>query len=205
MTRKTLSIIACFFMCTALLAIPALALAAEEEQGLWTKPAEEPSELFWVLIEEARWGEAEAQYAVGMMYLSGDGVEKDEKEAASWIGKAADQGHPYATFKMGELYDKGIGVAKDEGKAAGYYRQSAEMGIGASADDKAYYDRLRQANIDSMKYRQQQEAAEEERRYQDQVRREQNRHKERQMKEYTRYDYGYHGRSRSYYNRRRYY
>jgi TPR repeat protein len=58
------------------------------------KPAQEPSELFWAAIEEARWGEPEAQYMVANMYEKGEGVEKDPKEAAMWYEKAAEQGHP---------------------------------------------------------------------------------------------------------------
>ena len=66
-----------------LVLMPNFALALEED----------PSELFWAMIEEARWGESEAQYAVAMMYTAGQGVEMDQEEAAKWFEKAAEEYH----------------------------------------------------------------------------------------------------------------
>lgn len=45
-------------------------------------------------------GNAEAQFKVGEMYETGFGVKEDKAEAASWITKAADQGHETAGFKL---------------------------------------------------------------------------------------------------------
>jgi TPR repeat protein len=172
----------CLMFCVIL--VPNFALALEED----------PSELFWVLIEEARWGESEAQYAVAMMYAAGEGVEKDQKEAASWFEKAAEEGHPHAMFKIAERYETGNGISKDPEKAMKWYRKAAETGY-AKGDDKAYYDQVRQAEFKGMKARYDQEQKEEDRKYQDQVRREQNRHTERMNKEKYSYrngnDYGH--------------
>ena len=156
--------------------MPNFALALEED----------PSELFWALIEEARWGESEAQYAVAMMYAAGQGVEMDQEEAAKWFEKAAEEGHPHAMFKIGERYETGNGISRDSEKAIKWYRRAAETGY-AKGDDKAYYDQVRQAEFASMKERYRQEQQEEDRKYQDQVRREQNRHQERMNKERYRY------------------
>ena len=158
--------------------------------------AEDPSELFWALIEEARWGESEAQYAVAMMYAAGEGVEIDQREAAKWFEKAAEEGHPHAMFKIAERYEHGNGISKDTEKALMWYRKAAETGY-AKADDKAYYDQVRQAEFSAMKERYRQEQQDEDRKYQDQVRREQNRHKEQMNRENYRYshnnDYYHHG------------
>lgn len=156
---------------------------------------DDPSELFWVLIEEARWGESEAQYAVAMMYAAGEGVEMDQEEATNWFEKAAEEGHPHAMFKIAERYETGIGVARDAEVAIKWYRKAAETGFG-KADDKAYYEKVRQANYDSMKERYRQEQQEEDRKYRDQVRMEQNRHEERINKERYRYS-----RDNDYYHR----
>ena len=168
--------------------LPALSMALEEV----------PSELFWVLIEEARWGESEAQYAVAMMYAAGEGVEVDQEEAAKWFERAAEEGHPHAMFKIAERYETGNGVARDAEVAIKWYRMAAETGYG-KADDKAYYEKVRQANYDSMKERYRQEQQKEDRKYQDQVRREQNRHEERVNKQRYRYS-----RDNDYYYRRYY-
>ncbi len=168
-----------------LILMPNFALALEDD----------PSELFWALIEEARWGESEAQYAVAMMYAAGEGVEMDQEEAAKWFEKAAEEEHPHAMYKIGERYETGNGVSRDSEKAIKWYRRAAETGYGKS-DDKAYYDQVRQAEFASMKERYRQEQQDEDRKYQDQVRKEQNRHAERMNKERYRYnhdnDYSHH-------------
>ena len=46
-------------------------------------------------------GDASAQYALGYMYASGNGVEKDKTEAARWYRKAAEQGHAMAQYALG--------------------------------------------------------------------------------------------------------
>jgi hypothetical protein len=163
-------------MCAILM--PNIALALEEE----------PSELFWGLIEEARWGESEAQYSVAMMYAAGEGVELDQEEAAKWFEKAAEQGHPHAMFKIAERYETGIGVTRDPDNAIKWYRKAAESGY-VKGDDQAYYNEVRKLQVNAMKERYKQEQAEEDRKYQDQVRKEQNRHDERMNKEQYRYNY----------------
>lgn len=47
-------------------------------------------------FEAARIGHKEAQYALGLMFLAGKGVVQSQEEAAVWIRKAAEQGHPGA-------------------------------------------------------------------------------------------------------------
>ncbi len=48
---------------------------------------------FAKLMNAAKAGYTEAQYAVGLMYAEGDGVLEDDAEAVRWLGKAADAGH----------------------------------------------------------------------------------------------------------------
>jgi hypothetical protein len=65
------------------------------------------------LRKRAEAGVADAQYKLGRMYLSGDGVPKDAAEAAKWHTKAADQGFAAAVFALGVMYAEGEGVPKD--------------------------------------------------------------------------------------------
>lgn len=143
--------------------------------GLVDKPAPPVSELFWQMLDQAKWGEAEAQYAVGMMYLAGQGVNQDQAEGAKWVEKAAAQGHPYALFKMGEIYQQGTGVPKDLGRAAEFFKQAAQKGVG-SPDEKAYYRQLFEAQMDLLRWKRDQDVREQDRKYEDKVRREQNQH-----------------------------
>jgi uncharacterized protein len=51
-------------------------------------------------VEAARWyfkaasaGNADAQYTLGLLFMAGKGVERNDKEATAWMQKAAKQGH----------------------------------------------------------------------------------------------------------------
>lgn len=46
----------------------------------------------------AEWGNPYAQYLLGKLYLSGDGVPQDKDAAYDWFQKAQAQGHDYAGF-----------------------------------------------------------------------------------------------------------
>ena len=127
-------------------ALAACCLAGLLGLGAIDAPALErdPSEFFWRMLDQAKWGEPEAQYAVGMMYLAGEDVERDEKEAAEWLRKASDQNHAPATLKLAELYEKGIGVPKDDAMAMALYKQAAKTDRAAS---DPYYEQLREAQM----------------------------------------------------------
>ena len=73
-------------------------------------------------------GDAKAQYNLGEMYLRGEGVEKDEKEAVKWYRKAAEQNSALAQYDLGQMYEIGLGVEKDEKEAVKWYRKAAEQG-----------------------------------------------------------------------------
>jgi TPR repeat protein len=70
-------------------------------------------------------GHATAQYNLGLLYASGQGVPQDDAEAARWYGKAADQGNPEAQFNLGTLYANGQGVPQDNRRAHHYFALAA--------------------------------------------------------------------------------
>ncbi len=70
---------------------------------------------------------AEAQNNLGVCYDKGDGVEKDQVEAAQWYRRAAEQNLAMAQYNLGVCYDKGEGVAKDHVEAAQCYRKASEQ------------------------------------------------------------------------------
>ena len=70
---------------------------------------------------KAETGDRVAQYNLGLCYIFGDGVAKDQVQAVSWYRKAAEQGLAYAQFILGNCYANGEGVAKDEIEAYAYY------------------------------------------------------------------------------------
>ena len=76
----------------------------------------------------AKAGDVVAQYNLGVMYDTGEGVPKDYAEAAKWYRKAAEQGHAVAQFNLGVMYADGEGVSKNDAEAVKWFRQAAEQG-----------------------------------------------------------------------------
>jgi TPR repeat protein len=77
---------------------------------------------------EADQGSARAQFNLGVCYMLGRGVERNEREAAKWFRKAAELGDVHAQFNLGLCCDEGQGVERDEREAAKWYRKAAEQG-----------------------------------------------------------------------------
>ena len=51
---------------------------------------------------------AASQYNLGMIYANGIGVVPDQKEAAAWLRKAADQGFAQAQQALRQIGQKGL-------------------------------------------------------------------------------------------------
>ena len=80
------------------------------------------------LRTDAEQGDANAQYNLGIRYVTGVGVPQDRAEAIRWYRLAAEQGHVLAQSALGVSYFIGNGVLKDHAEAARWYRQAAEQG-----------------------------------------------------------------------------
>ncbi|MEZ5563981.1 MAG: tetratricopeptide repeat protein [Gammaproteobacteria bacterium] len=86
-------------------------------------------------VEAAYWyrlaaeqGHAAAQLHLGLMYDTGDGVEKDEAVAAEWYRQAAGQGIVDAQVNLGLMYVNGTGVARNDSAAVQCFRLAAAAG-----------------------------------------------------------------------------
>ena len=84
------------------------------------------------LLDQAKKGDARAQFEVGAAYDAGKDVVRDLNQAAAWYQKAADQGDARAQHNLGVLYEFGEGVSKDYARAAQLYRASADQGLPTS-------------------------------------------------------------------------
>lgn len=78
----------------------------------------------------ARRGNAEAQFRLGLMFTSGQGVRKSQPRASEWLRKAALQGHVAARNKLSVTYLVGSGqaAAERDPDAERWMRESAEEG-----------------------------------------------------------------------------
>lgn len=91
---------------TAATASPGLSPAAAADQSI------DPQ-----IIEQAKAGDAAAQYRLGYDYYLGRGVPVDYVQTAIWWRKAADQGYPEAQNNLGVLYNSGKGVPQSYAEA----------------------------------------------------------------------------------------
>ena len=80
----------------------------------------------------AEQGDAEAQFHLGVLYESGQGVLRNDAEAIKWYRKAAEQGDGVAQLNLGILYANGAGVSQNDGEAAHWYRLAADQGLGGA-------------------------------------------------------------------------
>jgi hypothetical protein len=87
-------------------------------------PGPRVDSLEW-LRRSADQGYARAQFALGERYAQGDGIAKDEAEAARWYALAADQGNKGAQHYLAVLYEYGRGVQKDLVQAYKWYSLAA--------------------------------------------------------------------------------
>lgn len=82
--------------------------------------------------EAAEAGDPAAQRNLGLMYLKGVGVRRDEATAADWFARAAEQGFAPAAANLADLYLNGRGVEADATEAFRYLRIAAEGGLAES-------------------------------------------------------------------------
>jgi TPR repeat protein len=69
-----------------------------------------------------------AAFNLGVCYMKGSGVFKDEKEAIRYFKFAADAGHVEAQFRMGYFLEVGRGIPKNEKRAFELYELAADAG-----------------------------------------------------------------------------
>jgi hypothetical protein len=76
---------------------------------------------------------AEAQYALGELYLKGDGVSRSFPAAAQMFRRAAEKGNlARAQYALGLLYQRGLGVPKNEVEAVLWWQKAADQNFSAA-------------------------------------------------------------------------
>ena len=83
----------------------------------------------WKLARQlADQGDAKAQASLGVMYLNGQGVGRNDAEALKWFHTATQQADAQAQDGLGFMYATGRGVTQDLAKAIQWFQKSAEQG-----------------------------------------------------------------------------
>ena len=80
------------------------------------------------LIKKANEGDAKSQYELANCYLDGDGVKRNEYNAALYARMSADQNYPEGMNLFGYLLFNGTGVSQNQAEAVEWYRKAAEQG-----------------------------------------------------------------------------
>ena len=80
-------------------------------------------------------GDAEAQFNLGLMYASGEGVPQDDVEPVAWYRQAAEQGYAKAQYNLGFMCATGRGVSRDLVEAAAWWFKAATQGLATSCHE----------------------------------------------------------------------
>jgi len=80
------------------------------------------------LTASANNGDARAQYDLGLMYLQGNGVDRNPGQAAGWLEKSANSGMPNAQYEVALLYQQGLGVRRNMKSAHRWFQKAAQQG-----------------------------------------------------------------------------
>lgn len=109
-----------------LLSIPVLAGTLEE--GYQAVRSGDVDKGYAILSELADGGNADAQFAVAILYREGWGTEKNLQTAFDYYMKAAQQGNVGGMFEVGWCYQSGEAGVKDYSKAVEWYEKAAGAG-----------------------------------------------------------------------------
>ena len=73
-------------------------------------------------------GDADAQYKLAALYLTGVGVSQNADEALNWFEKAANQNHAAAQYQLGRLYDSLNSSFRNPVKAHEWWEKASALG-----------------------------------------------------------------------------
>lgn len=79
------------------------------------------------LAASAQGGDPEAQYQLGVVYLKGNGAEKNPTLAYKWIEKAAEQGYAEAQYALGAMHHAGRDALQSFALAFKWFERAAQQ------------------------------------------------------------------------------
>ena len=118
---------------TFLLLLPSTVALADYEDGVEAAFSGDYDTAFKEFTIAAEEGLSLAQYNLGILYFTGQGVEQNFDEAFEWTKRAAEQGHLNAQFNLGSLYLDGQGTQVSVLEGVNWFTQAAKNGHANSA------------------------------------------------------------------------
>lgn len=67
-------------------------------------------------------------FNAGVIYMNGDGIDKNYTKAVEFFENAGEHGESSALFNLGMFYLNGEGVEKNIEKAKDYFKRSGDLG-----------------------------------------------------------------------------
>ena len=97
------------------------------EKGVSDKGSSDKGIFYYRMAAEQ--GHVDAQYTLGVRYVLGEGVPKNDYEAHRWFKAAADQGVPKAMHNLALTYLYGMGTSQDQNQAEKWFRSASRDGV----------------------------------------------------------------------------
>ena len=124
-------------LAASIIAFPSTAIAEEYEDAASSYDRGDYATALRLFKPLADQGRAGAQYFLGFMYGTGQGVLKNESESLKWHRKAADQGEAQAQYNLGVMYAYGAGEPQDYVKAHSWFNLAASLYTASEAEKRA--------------------------------------------------------------------
>lgn len=113
-------------------------ISKAEKQLDRSNPFANPEIAYKLLLPCAQAGHSRAEQLLGMMFLQGVGVPKDEAKAYSYTHAAAQKHNPIALFNMGVMYKTGVGRDLNPNKAIDWWTKALHNGSDRAAYGLGY-------------------------------------------------------------------
>lgn len=101
--------------------------------------------------EESQNNNHQAMTNVGLMYLNGEGVEKDFTQAKEWFEKAAHYDNASALYNLALMYQNKIEVEHNDTIARDYFARAAKQGHKGASFRLGFYLLQDKTNIKALK------------------------------------------------------
>jgi len=116
------------FIIIVLFCLPTLLIAGPLEDGHDAFDNKQYKRAYQIWLPLAEQGDQEAQYNIGLLYMKGNGVEKNERTALHWFTRAGEQGMADAQYNAGVMFYSGKGVYPDHKSAIEWWTLAANQG-----------------------------------------------------------------------------
>lgn len=122
----------------ALMLAPAAGAAQDFDDGMKAFKAKDYATALQEWRPLAEQGHASAQYTLGVMNDTGEGVALDHVKAVRWYRMAAEQGHASAQYNLAVMHYNGEGILQNDATAHMWFNIAAANGDDHAAEQRNF-------------------------------------------------------------------